>query len=125
MILNVEEISLFINHNYPYGDYVKFYGYLNFGIHLFLLCLSILIMTFYEDILTPILFWAFELGIFVNRYAMFYSSYEYYFVFFVVYTATIIYYFVSIIYNAYSKKESKDDASYLDMEANYNNNNNQ
>jgi len=91
---------------------MKFYEQMNFSIHLFLLCLAILIMTFYGDVITPIFFWAFELGIFINHYSLFSTSYRFYIVFFVLYTATIIYYFVAKIRkNCYKEKidENKDE----------------
>lgn len=120
MILNIQELSLFVNYQYPYEDFKKFYENMNFFIHLFLLCLAILIMTFYGDVTTPIFFWAFELGIFINHYSLFYTSYRFYFSFFILYTATIVYYFVSKIRKScYKEKEEINKDEDFDIKENY------
>jgi hypothetical protein len=125
MILNVQEFSLFIDHHFPFQNYIKLYENITLLIHLFLLSLSILIMTFYEDVTTPIFLWSFELGIFIYHYGLFKTYNGFYFSFFVLYTVTIIYYFVNKIRKNFCKENNddyKDDD--FDLKENYNKYNN-
>lgn len=113
IILGLHDLSIFLENYIPYAEKPNLYSYYEFAAHLYLLCLSIIIMTFYEDLTVPYFIFLFQLGIFLRNYDYFAESYKIYFIFFVLSSIIVIYYTVAFIIkrNKIQKKDIEEDFS--------------